>query len=424
MTVPKGWHPSVHRVRPRISTNSRIEVNHGASASLLVGAAHTIRGRMPIEVPPPPSPNRPLALLGGLTPRQFLRRHWQKKPLLIRAALPGFEPLSRARLLTLARQGDVESRLVARTARGHWTLEHGPFERAGFPARSRPGWTLLVQGVDLHDDAAHALLQRFRFVPDARLDDLMVSWASLGGGVGPHFDSYDVFLLQAQGRRRWRIGRQRDLRLEQGLPLKILKNFVAEEDLVLAPGDMLYLPPLWAHDGVAEGGDCMTYSIGFQAPRRAMLAAEIGQRLAEVLEDDALYGDSRLEATNRPARIPRELQRFTAGAVERLLARPRAIARSLGELATDPKPNVVFDEPQTRWRPGAVVLDRRTRMMYDERSIFINGGCRRVTGADARLMRRLANDRRLAAPTVRTASTAARALLADWFRAGWLHRHR
>jgi 50S ribosomal protein L16 3-hydroxylase len=379
---------------------------------------------MPIEVPPPPSPNRPLALLGGLTPSQFLRRHWQKKPLLIRAALPGLEPLSRARLFALARQADVESRLVTHTAGGHWTLQHGPFERSAFPARDRPGWTLLVQGVDLHDDAAHALLQRFRFVPDARLDDLMVSWASSGGGVGPHFDSYDVFLLQAQGRRCWRISRQRDLRLEQGLPLKILKNFVAEEEFVLDPGDMLYVPPLWAHDGAAEGGECMTYSIGFQAPRRAVLAAEIGQRLAAVLEEDALYRDPQLEATSRPARIPRELQRFAAGAVERLLARPRAIARSLGELSTEPKPNVVFDEPETSWRPGAVVLDRRTRMMYDERSIFINGECRRVTGTDASLMRRLANDRRLEGPVVRTASPAARALLADWFRAGWLHRHR
>ncbi len=378
---------------------------------------------MPIEVPPPPSPNRPLTLLGGLTPRRFLRRHWQKKPLLIRAALPGFEPLSRARLFALAGLGDVESRLVARTARGRWTLAHGPFERSAFPARSRPKWTLLVQGVDLHDDAVHSLLQRFRFVPDARLDDVMVSWASTGGGVGPHFDSYDVFLLQAQGRRRWRIGRQRDLRLEDGLPLKILRNFVPEEELVLEPGDMLYLPPRWAHDGVADGGECMTYSIGFQAPRRTVLAAEIGQRLAQGLDDDALYRDPQLAATSRPARIPRELQRFAVGAVERLLARPRAVARSLGELATEPKPTVVFDEPQTRWRPGAVVLDRRTRMLYDERSIFINGECRRATGNDARLLRRLANDRRLGAPAVRAASAAARALLADWFRAGWLHRH-
>jgi 50S ribosomal protein L16 3-hydroxylase len=281
-----------------------------------------------------------------------------------------------------------------------------------------------VQGVDLHDDSAHALLQSFRFVPDARLDDVMVSWASAGGGVGPHFDSYDVFLLQARGHRRWRIARQRDLSLEEGLPLKILKNFVAEQELTLGPGDMLYLPPLLAHDGAADGGDCMTYSIGFQAPRRDVLAAEIGQRLTAQLDDAALYRDPGLAATRRPARIPRELQRFAATAVERLLARPAALAHALGELATEPKANVVFDAPRTRWRIGGVVLDRRTRMMYDERSIFINGERVRVAPGDARLLRRLADERRLGARAVRRARAAARALLGEWFSAGWLHRYR
>jgi 50S ribosomal protein L16 3-hydroxylase len=366
----------------------------------------------------------PLALLGGLTPRQFLRRHWQKKPLLIRAAVPSFEPLSRARLFALARYGDVESRLVARTARGRWTVEHGPFERAAFPPLGRPRWTLLVQGIDLHDDAAHALLQRFRFVPDARLDDVMVSWASLGGGVGPHFDSYDVFLLQARGRRRWRIGRQRNLRLKHGVPLKILRSFVAAEEHVLAPGDMLYLPPLWAHDGVAEDGDCMTYSIGFQAPRSGVIGAAIGQRLAARLDDDELYRDPRLAPTSRPARIPRDLQRFAANAVARLLARPEAIARALGEQSTEPKANVSFDAPQGRWRAGAVILDRRTRMMYDERHVYINGESPRATRKETHLLRRLADDRRLDGRAVRTAPAATRALLAQWFRAGWLHRLR
>ena len=126
--------------------------------------------------------------------------------------------------------------------------------RAAQPAGpvGRPRWTLLVQGVDLHDARAHALLQHFRFVPDARLDDLMISFATAGGGVGPHFDSYDVFLLQASGRRRWKIGRQKDLTLQEGVPLKILQNFEPEQEFVLEAGDMLYLPPRYAHDGLAE----------------------------------------------------------------------------------------------------------------------------------------------------------------------------
>ena len=129
-------------------------------------------------------------------------------------------------------------------------------------------WTVLIQGVDLHHDSVHALLQQFRFVPDARLDDLMISYATDGGGVGPHFDSYDVFLLQAQGQRKWRIGRQKKFELQEGVPLKILKEFKPEAEYVLNPGDMLYLPPGYAHDGVAVG-ECMTYSVGFKVPRKA-----------------------------------------------------------------------------------------------------------------------------------------------------------
>src|SRR5206468_11058205 len=137
--------------------------------------------------------------------------------------------------------------------RGRWQMKGGPFARRALPPVSQAHWTLLVQGVDLHDDRAHELLQRFAFVPQARLDDLMVSWASDGGGVGPHFDSYDVFLLQTHGQRRWRIGRAHDAKLDPNAPLKILRRFVPEQEFVLDAGDMLYLPPQWAHDGVAVG---------------------------------------------------------------------------------------------------------------------------------------------------------------------------
>jgi 50S ribosomal protein L16 3-hydroxylase len=214
---------------------------------------------------------RPLALLGGLTPATFMKRHWQKKPLLVRGAIDAFQPLlARGELFELAQRDEVESRLVARSG-SRWQFRRGPFRRRALPPLARPNWTLLVQGVDLHDARAHELLSQFRFVPQARLDDLMISYASDGGGVGPHFDSYDVFLLQAQGRRRWRIGRQDDLSLVPGLPLKILANFVPQEEYVLEPGDLLYLPPRYAHDGIAQG-ECQTYSIGFRAPARGELA--------------------------------------------------------------------------------------------------------------------------------------------------------
>ncbi|RFP79979.1 cupin domain-containing protein [Hydrogenophaga sp. SNF1] len=368
-----------------------------------------------------PLSDEPLALLGGLSPERFMRRHWQKKPLLIRQAIPGFQPpLARAALFELAGREGVESRLVEH-ARAGWRLRHGPFARRALPPQNRPRWTLLVQGVDLHSDAAHALLQRFRFVPDARLDDLMVSWASEGGGVGPHFDSYDVFLLQATGRRRWRIGRQKDLSLRPGVPLKILQHFEPEEEFVLEPGDMLYLPPRWAHDGEAVGGDCMTCSIGFRAPQRGGLAGELLQRMADALEDDTLYRDPAQAATAQPARLPEGLQAFAADALQRLLGEREALALALGEVMTEPKPHTWFDEPASAWAPGALRLDRRTRMMYDDRHVFINGEGLRAGGADARLMRRLADQRRLSADDTRRASAEAQAVLADWFEAGWLH---
>ncbi len=362
-----------------------------------------------------------LPLLGGLTPAQFMRRHWQKKPLLIRQAVPGMQPpLDRVSLFDLAAREGVESRLIARHE-GAWSLRQGPFARRALPPVGRSGWTLLVQGVDLHADAAHDLLQRFRFVPDARLDDLMVSWASEGGGVGPHFDSYDVFLLQATGRRRWRIGRQSDLSLQPDAPLKILQRFEPEEEFVLEPGDMLYLPPRWAHDGDAVGGDCMTCSIGFRSPQRGGLAEELLQRLAEDIDDNSLYRDPQQAATAEPGRMPAGLQAFAADAVQRALARPDALALALGEVMTEPKPATWFDEPAQAWQPGALKLDRRTRMMYDDRFVFINGEGLRAGGADARLMRRLADRRALSARDVQRASADAQALLGDWFEAGWLH---
>jgi 50S ribosomal protein L16 3-hydroxylase len=369
-----------------------------------------------------PAPDLPCDLLGGLSPAQFMRRHWQKKPLLIRNAIPGFTPLlSRQQLFDMAADEAVESRLIVRKPQG-WTLRQGPLTRQQLPPLRQAGWTLLVQGVDQHLDAAHELLQRFRFVPDARLDDLMISWASDAGGVGPHFDSYDVFLLQATGQRRWRIGRQKDLSLQPDVPLKILSHFEPEEEHVLNPGDMLYLPPRWAHDGDAVGGDCSTYSIGFRAPQRGGLAGELLQRMADELDDDTLFRDPGQPATATPAAMPAALEAFAVDALQRLLAERQSLACARGEVMTEPKPRIWFDEPEGDWAPGALRLDRRTRMMYDERHIFINGESFRAGGADARLMRALADQRALDQRQVVRASEGAQALLQDWFDAGWLHR--
>jgi 50S ribosomal protein L16 3-hydroxylase len=398
--------------------------------------------------------NQPLDLLAGMSPAQFMRRHWQKKPLLVRQAIPGFKPLlSRADLFAMAADDEVESRLIVQKGDG-WKMKQGPIGRRSLPPISQPGWTLLVQSVDSHDESVHALLQKFRFVPDARLDDLMISYASTGGGVGPHFDSYDVFLLQASGRRRWKIGRQADLSLQPGVPLKILQNFAPDEEFVLEAGDMLYLPPAYAHEGVAEASvdadgkavDCMTYSVGFRAPAAGELAASLLHRLAEFSEDaqsDAedstegegskvkarrMYRDSAQAATDTPAAIPARLLGFATQAVLDALKDPLALACALGESITEPKSSTYFEPPIDGGSFGSsassqqtIQLDRRTRMMYDKHHVFMNGESYRARGADATLMRRLADRRELSAKDLWAASSQALDLLGDWHAEGWLH---
>lgn len=372
--------------------------------------------------------NQALPLLGGLSPQLFMKRHWQKKPLLVRQAIANFKPLlDRGELFELASHEDAQARMVIQEPgkTPGWRFKHGPFERRALPALKRPGWTLLVQGVDLQHDAVHDLLNQFRFVPDARLDDLMVSYATDGGGVGPHYDSYDVFLLQAHGRRRWRIGRQKDKTLQPDVPLKILANFEPEQEFVLEPGDMLYLPLLYAHDGIAVG-ECMTYSIGFRSPSRGELARELLQRLAEDAEDAvgvSVYRDPQQGAVSQPGEIPSQLAEFARDALHAALKDPDALGRALGEYLTEPKANVWFGaaEPGTAQLEGAVHLDRRTKMMFDARHIFINGESFRASGRDATLMRRLSDERSLSPQDLGRTSTEARTLLQAWGNAGWLH---
>jgi 50S ribosomal protein L16 3-hydroxylase len=364
-----------------------------------------------------------LALLGGLTPSQFMKRHWQKKPLLVRNAIPDFVPcVGRAELVALAGEEGVESRLIVDSPKG-WKMKHGPFPKRSLPAFSQKKWTFLVQGVDLHHDGVHAMLQQFRFVPDARLDDVMISYATDGGGVGPHFDSYDVFLLQAHGQRRWRIGRNKDLSLQPGVPLKILQNFEAEEEFVLNPGDMLYLPPKYAHDGVAVG-ECMTWSIGFRAPQEGELARELLLGLADEAFDgvgDALYRDPKQIAVSSPAAIPSSLSGFARQVVDKALKNPQLLDSLLGEYLTEPKANVWFEGPQAEPDLSAgVQLDRRTKMMYDDKHLFINGESFKVGGRDAVGLRQLADDRAITGQTFKILSTDAKLALLDWACAGWL----
>jgi 50S ribosomal protein L16 3-hydroxylase len=366
---------------------------------------------------------KPLPLLGGLSPSRFMQRHWQKKPLLVRQAVADFSScISRAELMALAQRDDVESRLIVQGDKG-WKMRAGPFSRRQFPALGQSHWTFLVQGVDLHHEGVHRFLHQFRFVPDARMDDLMISYATDGGGVGPHFDSYDVFLFQAQGRRRWRIGRQKDLALQEGLPLRILENFQPEQEYLLEPGDMLYLPPRYAHEGTAEG-ECMTWSIGFRSPKRSEMARELMLGLAEEAFENpsqALYRDPAQSATLEPGRIPPALQDFALDCLQQVMRDPEMPLVLMGEYLTTPKPNVWFEPADTPLAAGlGVRLDRRSRMLYDAKHLFINGESFRAGGRDARLLRQLADERQLVAESMGQLSKQAREVVVQWVSQGWL----
>lgn len=365
-------------------------------------------------------------LLGGMTPARFFRDYWHKKPLLIRQAIPRFSaPLSRDALFNLARQEDVESRLITHL-RNTWKVDNGPF--ASLPANESRPWTLLVQGVNLHNDAAHDLLQLFRFVPDARLDDLMVSYATDGGGVGPHFDSYDVFLLQAYGCRRWQISAQDDLSLVDGAPLKILKNFVPDEEYLLEPGDMLYLPPHYAHDGVAVG-ECMTCSIGFRAPTWQELGERFMEFMVENIDLPGRYADPDLKASDHPARLdPAMLARIVK---EMELAKFTAedVRIFIGEHLSEPKGNVYFIPPEkpptqkqflNRAGRNGVSLSKKTRMLYTARQLFINGESFAMRASDAAVLRMLADERRLNGPALIEAPADVMEALYQWYLAGWV----
>ena len=355
-----------------------------------------------------------------------MRQHWQKAPLLARKALPQHEgAVSRDDLIELAQRDDVESRIVSRSGR-RWQVQHGPFRRRDLARMPRAGWTLLVQGADQVLPRAALLLRDFAFIPHARLDDVMVSYAAPGGGVGPHVDSYDVFLLQGEGQRRWRISRQRDLALVNDVPLKILRRFVPEREWLVDAGDLLYLPPLCAHEGTAVG-ECITYSIGF----RASSAQELGSRFLDFLHDrldlEGMYEDPDLRPTNAPGRIPDPMIARVSSMLDALRWTREDIVEFIGRDLTEPKANAVFQRPLPMLRPQPFTaqirregfrLAPRSRMLVHGARIFINGDCHTCGRRCAGLMAKLADSRSIEPPIALTAKL--QDILFGWYQAGYI----
>jgi 50S ribosomal protein L16 3-hydroxylase len=368
--------------------------------------------------------------LDGMTANTFLQKFWQRKPLLIRNAFPDFEaPLTRQEIFELASREEAESRLIV-NRQNVWSLQHGPFSRKQLRAAAGTKWTVLIQDTQHFSREAHHLLRAFNFVPHARIDDLMVSFANKGGGVGPHFDSYDVFLLQGEGERRWQISAQRDLHLIEGVPLKILANFKPEQEWVLKTGDMLYLPPGYAHHGVAES-DCVTWSIGFRAPGREELARAYLDFVRDEIELSGNYEDRDLKPTATPGAIDADMERRMLAmlrGVTKVMASTALQRRFLGRYLTEPKSHVTYDT-QEPVAPGmfkrmiarrGIELDTRSRLLSLRGQFFINGDTLDVPRADKLRWQRFADRRALDAQALAGMSAASLQLLQNLFEDGFI----
>jgi 50S ribosomal protein L16 3-hydroxylase len=349
---------------------------------------------------PPEAPrslplDQPWALFGNISPERFMSRYWHKKPLLIRGAIPAFSihqknspkldsPISAPELFSFAGNEFVESRLIQSKP---WSLKSGPFEKKVIPRIDQADWTLLLQGMEAHHPAAAAILSWFRFIPDARLDDLMISIAGLGGGVGPHFDSYDVFLIQMSGRRQWRISTQKDLSLDPRLPLKILQNFTVEQEWILEPGDMLYLPPHIAHDGIALDAGCQTWSVGFRSPSFRELLQEGLWRLAESLEEipelEEKFADPKQNAAHTPEELPKELIKQLEQKLAGLkLDQIDQFLPGITAYLTEPKQHAYFRGPKNPLSPKqfaqklssqTLKLHPQSRLLRLDHEVYCNG---------------------------------------------------
>lgn len=363
---------------------------------------------------------------GGMTPKDFLRHYWQKQPLLIRNALPGFGGLlTPDELMKLACDEDAQSRLVVQK-KGKWHLRHGPFSDNDLSKLPKRQWTLLVQDVNHFLPSARDLLSKFRFIPHARLDDLMVSYAPKGGGVGPHFDSYDVFLLQGMGSRRWQISAQQDDQFIADAPLRVLKNFQPEQEWVLEAGDMLYLPPHYAHNGIAED-DCMTYSVGFRAPSHHELITQFLNYLQDNVAVEGRYSDPDLQLQAHPSEINAAMQSQVNSILKKIKWNRSDIEDFLGIYLSEPKAHVFFEQPekpltfnafQQQIKEHSVQLNLKSSMLSGNNKIFINGEVYKVSIDTYKELIRLADNQEFSPSS--EIGNETKKILYQWYVSGYI----
>ncbi len=366
------------------------------------------------------------AVLGGITAKDFLHNYWQKQPLLIRNAFPGFNGLlTCAELMKLACNEDAQSRLVIQK-NGKWHLMHGPFNSNDLAKLPKRHWTLLVQDINHFLPSAYDLLSKFKFIPHTRLDDLMISYAPKGGGIGPHVDSYDVFLLQGSGAKHWQISAQQDHQLVPDTPLKILKNFLPEHEWELQTGDMLYLPPNYAHHGIALE-DCMTYSIGFRAPSHQELIVQFLVYLEDNLTTQGWYSDPDLPLQAHPSKISVGMQSQVNSILKKIKWNHYDIENFLGIYLSEPKSHVFFEKPIKPLAPQAfhqkigksgVQLNLKSRIVSGKNKFFINGEIYEVNADVYKVLIELA-DKRFFLPSPNL-NWVAKKILYQWYVNGYL----
>jgi 50S ribosomal protein L16 3-hydroxylase len=309
-------------------------------------------------------------ILGNISKEQFLKEYWQKKPLLIRQAYPNFEPLIPAdELAGMSLEEEIESRIILENGPDSpWQLLSGPFNEETFGTLPEDKWTLLIQGVDQWVPEAADLLQDFNFIPNWRIDDLMISFATDGGSVGPHYDQYDVFLLQAEGQREWRIGQmcsEHDEFLKE-TKLRLLAKFEETDRWVLEPGDMLYLPPRLAHYGISQGNG-QTYSIGFRAPSQSELMHSLVDQIDASSNEDQRYGDPDLTLQEHSGEISEAALQQVRDFMTQALADPVLLSDTIGKLMTEPKYSQETDPEDDKKGSGYDTTD----LKYDLQTLDI-----------------------------------------------------
>jgi len=349
--------------------------------------------------------NRKTHILGKTSVHDFLKNYWQKKPLLIKNAIANFEsPITESDLFTIAQNEEAVSRLIE-YKQDIWQVKYGPFKKSDLPKKTNIPWTILVQNINHYLPFAESFLNLFKFIPYARLDDLMISYATKKGSVGPHFDSYDVFLFQAQGIREWKISDQKKFTLDKKLSLKIITNFKSKNSWVLKPGDMLYLPPNIGHWGISQSDDCLTYSIGFRAPA----TFEIQSKFLDFIQDhlianeNEIYKDPNLAPQKNPAEISSNMIKAMRNIVDRLRWDKSSINHFIGQLLSEPIESSIFEtrKPlslkafEKRIVNKTLKLNSKTRMLFIKNNFYVNGEFLKIDKKYTLFLKQLANDREI-----------------------------